>query len=134
MKMLRIRLAIALITLSIFSGCGNKPSPQTSNLKHEGDKTTQSVSSDYEQILNDIRNIVARQLKLETSAIDVDAPLSKQKIAADDLDGVEIIMAIEETFNIEIRDDEVSNPEGKLKDDLSVRKLADIVAMKKKRK
>jgi acyl carrier protein len=135
MQILRIKLAIALITtLSLLSGCGNKSHPQTSNLKPEGDKPIQSVSSDYEQILSGIRNIVAKQLSLDASAIDVDVALSKQKVAADDLDVVEIIMNIEETFGIEIKDEEVSHPEGHLKDDMSVRKLADIVARKQKRK
>jgi acyl carrier protein len=126
-------LAIALIaTLSFLSGCGNKSNSPTSNLKPEGDKPTRTVSFDYEQILSGIRNIVARQLSLEASVIDVDVPLSKQKVAADDLDVVEIIMSVEETFGIEIKDEEVSHPEGHLKDDLTVRKLADLVARKKK--
>ena len=135
MHMLRIRLVIAFITtLSLLSGCGNKSHSQTSNAKAEGGRPTQSVSSDDEQIFSGIRNIVAKQLGLDASAIDVDASLSKQKVAADELDVVEIIMNVEETFGIEIRDEEVSNPEGHLKDDLSVRKLADIVARKKQGK
>jgi acyl carrier protein len=134
-QMLRIRLTIALIaTLSLLSGCGNKSNSQISNPNAESDKSTRTVSSDYEQILNGVRNIVAKQLSLDASAIDVDVSLSKQKVAADELDVVEIIMNIEETFNIEIKDEEVSNPVGQLKDDVSVRKLADIVARKKKGK
>lgn len=81
-----------------------------------------------------MRTIVAKQLSVEASAIDVDAPLSKQKIAADELDAVEIIITVEETFGVEIRDEEVSTPDGHLEDDLSVRKLADIVARKKTEK
>ena len=135
MQMLRLRLTVALITtLSLLSGCGNKSQPQTSNLKPVGDKSTRTVSTDSEQILSGIRNIVAKQLSLDASAIDVDAPLAKQKVAADDLDAIEIIMKTEETFGIEIKDEEVTHPEGNLKDDVSVRKLADIVARKKKEK
>jgi len=133
--MLRIRLAVALITtLSLLSGCDNKSHSRTSNPKADGDKPTQSVSSDYEQILSEVRGIVAKQLTLDASAVDVDAPLSKQKVAADELDVVEIIMNVEESFGVEIKDEEISNPEGHLKDDLSVRKLADIVAKKKGKK
>jgi acyl carrier protein len=134
MHTLRIKPAIALIaTLILLSGCENKFS-QTSNSKARVDKPTQVVSSDPEQILSGIRNIVAKQLNLEASAVDVDAPLAKQKVAADELDVVEIIMGIEETFGIEIKDEEVSNPEGHLKNDLSVRTLVDIVVKKKGKK
>jgi acyl carrier protein len=133
--MLRIRLALALITtLSLLSGCGNKPPTQPSNSKAEGDKLTQSGSPNDEQILSGVRNIVARQLSLDGSAIDVGAPLSKQKVAADELDVVEIIMSVEETFGIEIQDEEVSTPKGNLSDVVTVRRLADIVARKKKGK
>lgn len=135
MHKLRIGSVIALIvTLSLLSGCGNKSHSQSLNPKAEGDKATRSVSTDDEQILSGIRNIVAKQLSLEASAVDVDVPLSKQKVAADELDIIEIIMNVEETFGIEIKDEEVSLPEGHLTDDLSVRKLADIVAQKKGKK
>ena len=136
MHILRIRLAIALLAAcSLLSGCGNKSHSPTSNPKADGDKQkTQSVSSDYGQILSGVRDIVAKQLSLEASAVDVDVPLSKQKVAADELDVVEIIMNVEETFGIEIKDEEVSLPEGQLQDDLSVRKLVDIVAKKKGKK
>src|SRR4028118_163845 len=126
MSILRMKLAIALIAASsLLSGCGNQSQSQTSNTKTEGDKPAQSVSTDKEQILSETRNIVARQLSLEASAVEVDVPLSKQKVAADELDIVEIIMVIEETYGIEIKDEEVINPEGQLKDDLSVRQLVD---------
>jgi acyl carrier protein len=132
MQMLRIGLAISLIaTLSLLSGCGNKSPSQTSRPKAEGGQPAQSASTDDAQILSGIRNIVARQLSLEASAIEVDVPLAKQKVAADELDIIEIIMNVEETFGIQIEDEEVSLPEGHLQDDLSVRKLADIVAKKK---
>lgn len=133
MQMLRHELAIALITaLILLSGCGNKSHPQTSNLKPEGAKPTRSVASDYGQILSGVRNIVAQKLNLDASAIDVDLHLSKQKVAADDLDVVEIIMSVEETFGIEIKDEEIRNPGGPLEYDVSVRKLADMVARKQK--
>lgn len=126
-------LAIALVTaLSLLAGCGNKSSTQTPPTKNEGAKPAQSASSDYDQILSGMRSIVARQLSLDASAIDVDAPLSKLKVGADELDAVEIIMSAEERFGVEIKDEEVSNPEGHMMNDLSVRKLADIVARKKR--
>lgn len=133
MHILRIRLFVALIiALSLFAGCSEKSHSPTSNPKAEIAKPTQSASSDYESILSGIRSIVAKQLRLDISAIDVDVPLSKQKVAADELDVVEIIMNVEETFGVEIKDEEITHPEGHLKDDLSVRKLAEIVVSKKK--
>lgn len=135
MHIQRIRLVIALIaTLSLLSGCGNKSHSQTSNSKAGVDKPTRAVLSEDEQLLSGIRDIVAKQLSLDASAIDVELPLSKQKVAADELDVVEIIMGVEETFGIEIKDEEVSNSEGHLKDDLSVRSLVDMVMKKKGKK
>jgi acyl carrier protein len=135
MHILRLKSAIALIAaLSLLSGCGDNSHSQTSNPKAGGDKSSQTVSVDKEQILSGIRNIVAKELSLDASAVDVDLPLAKQKVAADELDTIEIIMIVEETFGIEIQDEEVSIPEGNLIDDLSVRKLADIVARKKSKK
>jgi acyl carrier protein len=57
--------------------------------------------------------------------VDVDVPLSKQKKSADELDVVEIIMNVEDAFNIEIKDEEVGGR------DSSVKILADIVSQKK---
>jgi acyl carrier protein len=133
MREFRIRWAVALtITLSLFAGCDSKSRPQTSAPKTEGAGPSQTASSDAGHILSGVRGVAAEQLKLEPGAVDVDAPLSKQKVAADELDLVEIIMKVEERFRVEIRDEEVSNPAGQLKD-LSVRRLTDIVAAKKKK-
>jgi len=63
--------------------------------------------------------------------VDVDVPLSKQKRAADELDVVEIIMNVENAFNIEIKDEEVGESLGELGRELSVKKLAEIVSEKK---
>lgn len=82
---------------------------------------------EYQQIVERIREIVGNQLDLNAGQVDVDVPLSKQKKAADELDVVEIVMTVEEAFNIEIKDEEASK-------DLSVKKLADIVSRKKSHK
>ena len=68
---------------------------------------------------------MGEQLDLNVREVDLNVPLSKQKKAADDLDVVEIIINVEEAFNIEIKDEEVGVT------DLSVKKLADIVSQKK---
>ena len=52
-----------------------------------------------------IRDIVVEQLNVEESMVTEDTNLMKD-LEADSLDAVEIIMAIEEQFDIEIPDDE----------------------------
>jgi acyl carrier protein len=57
-------------------------------------------------------------------------PLSKLKKPADDLDVVEIVMTVEETFNVVISDEEVGASLDEVTKTLSIKKLADIVARK----
>ena len=52
-----------------------------------------------------IRDIIVEQLNVEPSMVTEDTNLMKD-LEADSLDAVEIIMAIEEQFDIEIPDDE----------------------------
>ena len=52
-----------------------------------------------------IRDIIVEQLNVEESMITEDTNLMKD-LEADSLDAVEIIMAIEEQFDIEIPDEE----------------------------
>lgn len=113
-KMFKMRAALLVKTLLVLSllapllhaGCGRAASPE------------------YKQIVERISVIVGRQLDLNINEVNIDVPLSKQKKAADELDVVEIIMNVEDAFNIEINDEEVSR-------DVSVKKLADIVQKKK---
>ena len=100
-------LMLGLLAPLLHAGCGSGASPAN------------------QEIVERIRDIVGRQLNLNSGEVDIDVPLSKQKKAADELDVVEIIMNVEDAFNIEIKDEEVSR-------DVSVKKLADIVSKKKK--
>jgi acyl carrier protein len=99
---------LSLLVALLQAGCGNATLHQP----------------EYQRIVERISGIVGQQLDLDVSEVDVDVPL-KQKKAADELDVVEIIINVEEAFNIEITDDEVVSR------DLSVKKLADIVSKKK---
>ena len=52
-----------------------------------------------------IKGIIVEQLGVEDSAVEMDTNLMKD-LEADSLDAVEIIMAIEDTFGIEIPDED----------------------------
>jgi len=96
--------------------------------------TPRAVPADRQQLEDRIRELTAGVLGLAPAEVDVAAPLSKQKVAADELDTVEIVLEIEEAFGVEIADEEISGPNGELLADLSVRKLAEIVGAKAARK
>ena len=52
-----------------------------------------------------VREIIVEQLSVDESMVTMDTNLMKD-LEADSLDAVEIIMAIEEEFNLEIPDEE----------------------------
>lgn len=96
--------------------------------------TPQAVPADRQQLENIIRDVAAEVLGVAPGEVDVGAPLTKQKVPADELDAVEIVMGVEEKFGVEIPDADISTPEGEMREDLSVRTLAEIVAGKRPRK
>ena len=55
--------------------------------------------------LDKIKDIIIEQLQVEESDVNMDTNLMKD-LSADSLDAVEIIMAIEDTFGIEIPDED----------------------------
>ncbi|HVQ37806.1 MAG TPA: hypothetical protein VMS31_09745 [Pyrinomonadaceae bacterium] len=83
------------------------------------------------RVVESITQIVGKQLDLTVHEVDAEAPLTKQKKPADEVDVVEIVMNVEDAFNIEIKDEEVGESLEKIAAHLSVKKLADIVAKKK---
>lgn len=56
-------------------------------------------------VLDKVREIVATQLHIDSSLINIDTDLM-QDLEADSLDSVEIIMAVEEEFDLNIPDDD----------------------------
>lgn len=58
--------------------------------------------------IDKIKAIIAENLSLEAEEITLESSL-QEDLGADSLDAVEIIMAIEEEFNVEIGDDEAKN-------------------------
>ena len=59
-------------------------------------------------IFNKIKDIIIDQLQVEESDVAMDTNLMKD-LSADSLDAVEIIMAIEDEFGIEIPDEDAEN-------------------------
>ncbi len=95
-----------------------------------GSSVVRSVDA---KLLEQVRKIAADILRVKPRAIAVDVPLSKQKFRADDLDMVEIVMALEEAYKIEIPDNELGGDNKEIMSAMSVRKLAEIVARKQSR-
>ncbi len=59
-------------------------------------------------MLEKIRTIIADQLSVEESSIQPETSLAKD-LEADSLDFVELIMALEDTFDVKIEEDDASN-------------------------
>jgi len=59
-------------------------------------------------VFEKIRDIIAEQLGVDASEISMDTNLMKD-LEADSLDAVEIIMAIEEEYGLEIPDDQAEH-------------------------
>ncbi len=58
-------------------------------------------------ILEKVKNIISEQLEIDLENINEDSTF--EEMDADSLDLVELVMALEEEFNIEISDEEVEN-------------------------
>ena len=59
-------------------------------------------------MLEKIRTSIADQLSVEESSIQPETSLTKD-LEADSLDFVELIMALEDTFDVKIEEDDASN-------------------------
>lgn len=124
-----LTIPICLIALAQ-PGCQRSPSPLASANAPAQSASARSGRPDNQQVVDKIREIVAKQLGVERSAVEADVPLSGQKVTADELDIIEIIMSVEEAFGVEIKDEDISGPNGDINAGLSVKKLADVVSAK----
>ncbi len=85
-------------------------------------------SKTVQQPIDRVRSEVAQILNKKPAEIDVAKPLAAQ--GADELDIVEIVMALEEAFGFEIPDEAI----GDNTNTLTVQKLAEIVSKRQKAK
>ena len=102
-------LTLLLLTFLVGAGCGSQPA--TTNVER-------------------VRSEVATILKKDPAQIDVTKPLVAQ--GADELDIVEIVMAVEEAFKVEIPDSVIAGKGGERSKTLTVQTLAEIVARQQK--
>ena len=90
-------ITVVIIALAMVStGCQPDRSPSTSPAN------SPSPSAQQLALIDDLRKLTESHCGIKAEAIDVDAPLQKQ--GCDDLDFVELVMAIEEKYNMTISD------------------------------
>ena len=90
-------------------------------------------SQQAQETVDRVRSEVAKILKKDAAQIEVMKPLVSQ--GADDLDIVEIVMAVEEAFKVEIPDSALGGEKvGEVGKTLTVQKLAEIVSRQQKAK
>lgn len=86
------------------------------------------LKTDTETIRTKVREIVARQFGVKPSNLDMNRPLEKY---GDELDVVEAVMSIEESYSIMIPDERIMDKRAKgsvgIHKDLSTAKLVEIV-------
>ena len=59
-------------------------------------------------VFDKIKDIIVEQLDVEEDAVTMEASITED-LGADSLDVVDLVMSIEESFDVEIRDEEVEN-------------------------
>ena len=118
---------IAVACISCNPGASPTSSSRSTSARQDLDKLSQEV-------LTGVTQIVAESLRLNPEEVNVDAPLSKQRNPADELDVVEIVMKVEEAYQVEIKDEEVGGALDHVATNLTARKLADIVVIQKRNK
>ncbi len=58
-------------------------------------------------IFEKVKDIIAEELGIEAETIQIDSDLAED-LGADSLDAIELIMAVEEAFDVEIADNEAT--------------------------
>ena len=70
----------------------------------------QEIVNDSEQLCEYLKKMVITTLRLEgvsVEDIDTDAPLFREGLGLDSIDALELVVAIEKTFNVVIEDEDV---------------------------
>ena len=107
----RVPLWLLMICV-LSSGCGGKQQKQTRS----------SSQSPVERVRLEVAGILGKK----AGDIDISKPLTEQ--GADELDIVEIVMALEEAFKVEIPDSAIGETVSEVSKTLTVEKLTEIVS------
>ena len=70
----------------------------------------QEIVNDSEQLCEYLKKMIITTLRLEgvsVEDIDTDAPLFREGLGLDSIDALELVVAIEKTFNVVIEDEDV---------------------------
>ena len=124
--------AMIIATVATHWNCANKTTSQNAHNSNEQISASRATTPERQKTQDKITEIVARELGIDPGAVDPNLPLSQLKVAADELDVVEIVMSIEEELDVEIKDEEIEDKVGGIAESLSVKKLTEIVANRKK--
>jgi len=76
------------------------PGPET--ILHKKEAIPEGVK---QRIINKIRPLIAKQLGVNEDKVSLDSKF-KEDLGADSLDAIEVIMALEEAYSIEIMDED----------------------------
>ena len=107
------RIPLWLLMIGVLSsGCGSKQQKQTQS----------SPQSPVERVRLEVAGILGKK----AGDIDISKPLTEQ--GADELDIVEIVMALEEAFKVEIPDSAIGETVSEVSKTLTVEKLTEIVS------
>lgn len=112
--------ALTMLSLSLV-GCDRDRPP-----------AAQPAQASQPQIIDRVRKEAAKILKKDAAQVDVSKPLAA--LGADELDTVEIVMAVEEAFNVEIPDDVIAGKSDEVSKTLTLQKLAELVSRQKQKK
>ena len=91
---------------------------------------SQSGPPGQQQVVDRVRSEAAKILKKYPSQIDISKPLAA--LGADDLDVVEIVIAVEEACKVRIPDNALGDKPDEVSKTLTVQELADIVSKQPK--
>jgi acyl carrier protein len=83
---------------------GRHPEPP-SRPRHEGE---QQMAQSREEVVETMKDVLASELGVEADKVTTDARF-KEDLDADSLDLVEVVLALEEKFGIEISDDQIAS-------------------------
>ncbi|WP_206107847.1 acyl carrier protein [Paludisphaera rhizosphaerae] len=96
-----------ILTLAVLAGCSERVNPIA---PAEPGSAVASDPSDPVQI--SIRDLIVERLAVDRSKVDMNRPIGDPPLSADDLDLVELILDIEERFDVSIPDEELEKVTG----------------------